>query len=181
MIHQQGIEGNDYHGVLLYDLHSSYTEMFQDPTWRPGFARSFTVVDFWQVDETGGFVTVKADKLIAEYNGFIDPQLGFGSLYSVHGSIADHRKLFTEFATACNEGPIGGDDDTFDYWPSAMDMLEVYARDLAKLGWTSGVGDLRGIAQSHMEVMEWEDEAARLMDLAAEDLVNDSGMSHHRA
>lgn len=64
------------------------------------------------------------------YNGHYEPEM---SLWLIQGSIENLARIWAAFHATLVEGPSGGDDDSFDYWPAAVDMLITFAHDLVEL------------------------------------------------
>jgi hypothetical protein len=56
------------------------------------------------------------------------------TLWIIQGNLGELCALQMEFAQMLMGGPRGGDDDTFDYWPNAFEMLITLTEDLIALG-----------------------------------------------
>lgn len=163
-----------HHQIVLYEYFGEYLSMLHNPTWRPGYARSFVVLDFGQFEDLGIPVKI-AEEIIGYlpshvqdmYEEFSDGEMAGGYVFLVSGKIDDHRKLFLEMMKELYPGPQGGDDDTYDYWPGAMETFEIYALQLYEL--TKDLRYLQALADTaHLcrHVDEWgEDHAPRLKQL----------------
>lgn len=57
----------------------------------------------------------------------------FTTVYKTHGSFDAHVQLLREFTKVVFTDETGGDDDTYDYWPTAIGMCRSIATDLDKL------------------------------------------------
>jgi hypothetical protein len=158
-----------YHEVILYEYFGEYLGMLHDHKWRPGFARSFLVIDFSHAQDVGLKVdTSELPQHVKDMRGgFIDgAEMDGGYLFLVSGKIEDHKSLFCEMVQELIEGPQGADDDTFDYWPGAMETLEMYAKELFELSNDYFYYEqLVEVATKNKDVMEWEESAERIVEL----------------
>lgn len=59
------------------------------------------------------------------------------NIWQVRGSVGEIGNLILYFSQMLMGGPLGGDDDTFDYWPNAFEMLIELVRDYLTItgGW----------------------------------------------
>jgi hypothetical protein len=53
-----------------------------------------------------------------------------GHVWELHGDQSQLVYIFRAFTSSIFSRETGGDDDTFDYWPNAVDMSQQMARDL---------------------------------------------------
>lgn len=99
--------------------------------------------------------------LETKYNGYYDPRM---NLWLLQGSKGQLTSVFDNLAQTLMGGPGGADDDTFDYWPNAFDMLVALAHDLIDLGvsssWISGTVDrvVNSAIALQGPLVEWEAE-----------------------
>lgn len=154
-----------YKDVLLYSLHpgEGYDALFRDPKYRKGFARSFLTIDFYHMHQAGLEVNPQWNTLLGDQFSYLE--YTDGCLYTVSGDMQAHAALFLEFFHDLVKGPQGGDDDTFDYWPGAVDMFIQYAADLTDLGNDSVLALCRELGRRNKDVMEFEDMADMLINL----------------
>lgn len=147
-----------YHEVVLYEYFGEYLAVLHDPKYRHGYARSYVVADLFHGTEAGikydisqlpGYITDHVNTFTGDVDG--------GYIFTVHGELDDHKKLFDEMADELQEGPQGGDDDVYDYWPGAIDCLEDYARELYELSKDDHYKRrMLDINSRNLEVDEWE-------------------------
>jgi hypothetical protein len=121
-----------YLDVTLYEYHGEYLSVLHNPTYRPGFARSFMAVDLSHASDIGLAVDTTdlpahIREAISVYGNGNGEYLG-GYIFLVSGEAAGHKALFTELWQEVMDGPQGGDDDVFDYWPGAVDCVFMYAK-----------------------------------------------------
>lgn len=156
-------DGEHYKGILLYSLHpEGYDDMFYTPKWRSGFARSHTIADFYHMNEVGLEIPSSWEEKLQGIGSFMDTT--FGNLFFVSGTVQDHVALCNEFFQSLKDGPHGGDDDTYDYWPAATEMFEDYCRDIAN--WNKSILALcRELGRNNQNVDEWEEQAKILINL----------------
>jgi len=64
------------------------------------------------------------------YNGYYQDSM---YLWRIQGGPTELAFVYHDLAQQLMGGPRGADDDTFDYWPNAFDMLYVLAQDLIAL------------------------------------------------
>jgi len=134
MILDNSLEAHGYARIILCDYHKEY------PIPHPKL-RGHTVVDLIynadEVQEVQTFLGMPKpdelepfDGLDIRYNGYYGPGM---SIWLIQGSLENLIAIFYDFARTLKEGPIGGDDDSYDYWPNAMEMLLTFAMDLEEL------------------------------------------------
>jgi hypothetical protein len=58
------------------------------------------------------------------------PDDGWGTIWKIQGTLKQLEYLYAKHCDVMFTGPIGSDDDTYDYWPSGMDMAFDLAIDL---------------------------------------------------
>lgn len=149
-----------YFTIPLFEYHGEYLQTLHDPKRRPGYARSFVVLDLFHLNDLG--ISVNLENVPMDLEAQIDSynqgaqQMG-GYLFCVTGTEPEHRKLFDELIDELAPGPQGADDDVFDYWPSAMECLEMYARTMYSRTKVSHYKVMIGrIATLNKDVPEWD-------------------------
>lgn len=157
-----------YHDIVLFEYFGEYFSLLHNSEFRPGFARSFLLVDLEHCQEVG--LTVQGiEKLPQGVCDLIDAynqgaEILGGYLFFLSGAIDDHRRLFNEMFTELLPGPQGGDDDTFDYWPGAVETLFLYAKELYGLtGHSHYKVSMGRLAVRNRTVPEWEEVAEGLL------------------
>lgn len=135
--------------VLLYDMHGEYSGGLTALPYGTGvdFLRCEIVWDFSAIIDAASAVRASeswdsidadvCDAFCKLFPGGLDEQLGVnvgsGMLWKIWGSKPESlERAFDHLLEVTNIQP-SGDDDTFDYWPSAMRMLRVFAVDLDEL------------------------------------------------
>lgn len=124
----------DYHGGE-YPLPDSKQPW---PGWKAEVIYSYSNLSGLVGEELADQV----DEAIVEMFSKASPGHGdrCGDLWSVCGTYGEVRDCFVEFAADVMGGPVGADDDTYDYWPNAFGMAQQMAEDLDKL-WPEGKCD----------------------------------------
>jgi hypothetical protein len=71
---------------------------------------------------------------------FGDPDEGNGwqKLIAIRGTLLSIKSAYLDFAAIVASGPSGGDDSTYDYWPSAVRLCQDWARDLDEITGRTG-------------------------------------------
>jgi hypothetical protein len=152
----------------IADMHGEYVLPTDAPKTEEGFrARISCVINYSALEELMG------EEETTEYLLHMPKKLQdvYGSemvdVWSLAGSYNQLLWVFNEFAHSLFANETGGDDDTFDYWPSAMTVAWQIACDLDE---AVPEGDVRGLlkigysafVQEFGEVMEytpdWENE-----------------------
>jgi hypothetical protein len=116
-----------YATVLVCDIHKEYplaapATVLWDPNELNGLCEAFNVSDKPVHDF--------ADTVLKPHvEGFDD----WASVWRIRGDLNTIRSVFDQLAQDLMGGPRGADDDTFDYWPNAFDMLISMAKDLITL------------------------------------------------
>lgn len=149
--------------VHLFDYHAEYLGQLYDRGWRPGFARCFVILDLDLAEEAGIKVDLSELPHVQEAANIY----GFGGhVILVTGDLDAHKSLFCEMVQELIEGPQGADDDTFDYWPGAMETLEMYAKELFELSNDYFYYEqLVEVATKNKDVPEWDEESQRIIEL----------------
>lgn len=122
-----------YHVLLVVDYHREYTliepaEVIWDHHLIEETMRAFDVTD---VDLNMTRAMLFRD-LPRRYNGAYDTG-DVVTLIRIQGDVNALARVYEDLAQQLMGGPRGADDDTFDYWPNAFDMLYVLAQDLVSL------------------------------------------------
>jgi hypothetical protein len=122
-----------YHVLLVVDYHREYplvepAEILWDHDHLEDAMRAFNVTD---VDLNMVRAMIFKD-LPRRYNGAYDTG-DIVTMYRIQGDVATIQRVYEDLAQQLMGGPRGADDDTFDYWPNAFDMLYVLAQDLINL------------------------------------------------
>jgi hypothetical protein len=133
MIIEDRIKEFNYASILVADYHQEYplggiAQVIWDPNAIEEVMRALRVTD---VDLTMTCAMLFRD-LPSRYNGGYDHNDTM-LLYRIKGSPDKIEEVFQDLAQQLMGGPRGADDDTFDYWPNAFDMLYVMAQDLIAL------------------------------------------------
>ena len=152
-----------YQDILLYSLHNGegYDSMFEVRHPEQDRARSFIVADFFHLHEAGLDCPPEWNEKLKKIDSFSDTD--FGVLYLVSGKVQQHINLLKDFYAAIKDGPRGGDDDYYDYWPGAVEMFVDYARDLAN--WNkSTLALVRQLGRHNKDVSEFEETAQILIN-----------------
>lgn len=149
---------NTEHGltICLFDFHQEYLW----PVPQNSRVRCRTVVDFSLLAE----LCKKRDRAIAAAlmvaipravfdNGGGDCEFGAVSeLYGTHDDLAEYLWQCADLLFADGDTP-SGDDDTYDYWPKSLDVLQTFARDLdSATGTTRLLDKLRRRYLAHLVV-----------------------------
>lgn len=73
------------------------------------------------------------------------------TIYKTHGSYALHLEMLHQFTKQIFLSATGGDDDTFDYWPTAIGIARQLAKDLDEImATTIHTDDLYSAYQSYV-------------------------------
>lgn len=147
--------------ILLWSGHTGegYLSPLLDGAYKPDLPRRFVLLDLDQLEEMP-FIRIEDE----DVPSWMDAS--FGTLVHISGTDAEMKNLFDLIADAVEDGPQGADDDTFDYWPSAVDAVEVFAKDMFSTTRDSHyMARLGMIAAKNKEVMEFEDNAERIIKL----------------
>jgi hypothetical protein len=132
-----------YATLLIADYHLEYPLEGPDGAriellWHP-FQLAETATRLGVEGESDVFVEEITRKMFpnleAEYNGHYDQSM---NLWHVQGKPGELLAVFNDLAQALMGGPVGADDDTYDYWPGAFDMLITMAEDLITLEAAAG-------------------------------------------
>lgn len=134
MIIEDRIEEFNYAVLLVADYHAEYplsgkAQVIWDPNAIEAVMGLLNVTD---VDLTMTCAMIFKD-LPSRYNGGYDHNDTM-MLYRIQGNMSELTLVYQDLAQQLMGGPRGADDDTFDYWPNAFDMLYVLAQDLITLG-----------------------------------------------
>jgi len=121
-----------YASLLVCDYHGEYplqgvARCIYDPYEVDQVMQALNVTD---VNLTMTTSMVFKD-LSSRYNGYYDDH---ARLMLVRGNPQQINQVYEDLASQLMGGPRGADDDTFDYWPGAFDMLYVMAQDLIAIG-----------------------------------------------
>jgi hypothetical protein len=133
MIIEDRVKEYNYATILVADYHQEYplggiAQVIWDPNAIEEVMRLLNVTD---IDLTMTCAMLFRD-LPARYNGGYDHNDSI-LLYRIKGTVAKIEEVFQDLALQLMGGPRGADDDTYDYWPNAFDMLYVMAQDLIAL------------------------------------------------
>lgn len=117
-----------YATVLVCDIHKEYpltapAIVVWDPNELSALCEALNVSDY-PVHQFADHV------LKGHVEGFDD----WASVWMIRGSLDKIHAVFDHLAQDLMGGPRGADDDTYDYWPNAFEMLVSIAKDLIKLG-----------------------------------------------
>jgi len=133
MIIEDRIKEFNYATILVADYHREYplngvAQVIWDPDSIEAVQAALNITD---IDLTMTCAMLFRD-LPSRYNGGYDHNDAI-MLYRIKGSASEIDAVYQDLAQQLMGGPRGADDDTFDYWPNAFDMLYVMAQDLIKL------------------------------------------------
>lgn len=122
-----------YHTLIVADYHMEYPlQGVARIMWDPdAIEEVMTALNVTDVNLNMTCSMLFGD-LPRRYNGGYPTNDG-ATLYRIHGTYAELNRVYDDLAQQLMGGPRGADDDTFDYWPNAFDMLFVLAQDLIKL------------------------------------------------
>jgi hypothetical protein len=172
MILQDVLERYGYAQLLIADYHLEYPlephpNTRVDLVWQPGSVENIGYLldpeqDAMAVDDkVKAFEEVMFGPLIEKYGMHYEPGM---NLWLLQGSLSGLAGVFDRHAQNLMGGS-GGDDDTFDYWPNAFEMLMMMAQDLIDLGHKSPqylIGQVERVITSAIAVngplKEWEAE-----------------------
>jgi hypothetical protein len=170
MILENTIEKWGYASLLVADYHLEYP--LSNPAtivWNPHDLHTISYIlrngnEEVDYDEIAKGLFRGLDK---RYNGYWDPHM---CLWQIRGSMTEIYTVFSDLAKQLMGGPQGADDDTFDYWPNAYEMLIVLAKDLIELGYHYPKGVLATVDHVvktalaiHGPFVEWEAESVPAM------------------
>jgi len=146
--------------ILLFDYFGEYyADSLYSRRYEYGVARTLIVIDFDQAWEA------KLEVDISELPGYIKDTIETykgetmgGTLFCVSGQEEiEFYRLFLQMVSTVENGPMGGDDDTFDYWPGAIETLSQFAEQLyAEFGERKYIKIVKDLAQRNEMVPEWE-------------------------
>lgn len=128
MIIENSLEKHGYAKLLIQDYHLEYP--LQEPArvvWDPFELE--TVAEALQPGINFQNTVATAGRTI--FGNDYDPQ---ANLWLIQGNLEQLMRVYDAHAQALMGGPAGGDDDTFDYWPGAFEMLYDLGADLLRLG-----------------------------------------------
>lgn len=148
--------------LLLWSGHTAegYLNRLLTGTYEQGFPRRSVAIDFDVLDSDIPWITITDE----DVPSWVDRT--FGTLVHISGTDAEHRHLWDTLADGIEDGPQGADDDTFDYWPAAVDALEVYAKDMYSVTKDPHyMARLGLIAAKNADLQEFEDNAQRIITL----------------
>jgi hypothetical protein len=138
MIQENALDLHGYATLILCDGHGEYP--LPHPKGSLSHYRVELFYDAFEVDRLREHLdlTNAYDEsfapfpgLQAKYNGHYEPG---HDIWMLRGDVAYLMGVYHAYALIVEEGPsCHSDDDCFDYWPSAMDMLIVLAKDIAEL------------------------------------------------
>lgn len=133
MIIEDRVKEYNYATLLVADYHQEYplqgcAQVIWDPAAIESVQAALNITD---IDLTMTCAMLFRD-LPSRYNGGYDHNDSI-MLYRIKGNLNQIEEVFTDLAQQLMGGPRGADDDTFDYWPNAFDMLYVMAQDLIAL------------------------------------------------
>lgn len=138
MILENSIDLHGYATLIVCDGHGEYP-LPSLPDY-PSHYRTEVIYSSFEVDnlrEHLGLGNVNREPFAplpgmqTKYNGYYEPGM---DVWMLRGSIDYLMSVYHAYATIVQEGPsCHSDDDCFDYWPSAMDILIVLAKDIAAL------------------------------------------------
>jgi hypothetical protein len=123
----------NYHVLLVADYHQEYAlaapaEVLWDPNLIEGVMTALNVTDI-DLNMTSSMLF---GDLPRRYNGGY-PTNDSATIIRIQGDFATLNRVYEDLAQQLMGGPRGADDDTFDYWPNAFDILYVLAQDLINL------------------------------------------------
>jgi len=132
MILEDSRTEHGYARLILVDAHREYH--IPHPSSKR-HTKVELIYDSFEVGEVRSFLGFRDDfepfpGLDVAYNGYYGPDM---SIWLLQGSVEDLGTIYHHFALSLEQGPSGGDDDCYDYWPGAMDMLIAFAKDMKKL------------------------------------------------
>lgn len=122
-----------YETLWIYDLHAEYTYKLEkdQETWHVSMIYSYYDLE----SLVGEDLIDKIDEAVGKV--FDDYEKGYwfeqGHVWRIRGKYKDLYDCFIKFAADVMGGPIGADDDIYDYWPNAFGMAQQMAEDLDRL------------------------------------------------
>lgn len=128
---EQVVGGSGRYRLLITDNHTEYplpdpeTIGKLDCMYEP---KMTIVVDQYMLEELTGDDRLVA-RLIEALPEGVDKG-GIGYLWAIDATEAQIKAIFAAFMDSIFARETGGDDDTFDYWPNAIDMAQQIALDL---------------------------------------------------
>jgi hypothetical protein len=133
MILENAIDQHGYARLILCDAHGEYPIPVPKTQGHTRVSVIYNAFEVQELRERLGRKNEDFEPFIGldhAYNGYYDPNM---DVWLIQGSVRDLTTIYHHFAMLLEEGPTGSDDDCYDYWPNAMDMLMVFARDMAEL------------------------------------------------
>lgn len=168
----------EYYVLYLTEYHGEYpidADIYRTPLKTNGFsARVECIWNGFEVGEAARAFGGDEDSITSSDDDKMEPMLfpdlrktpedpAIGHIYRLQGDLTQLNDIFTRYLREVGNGPSGGDDDTFDYWPSAFEMLWAFAKDLDKInGNKAATDDVRAAFRKILKKgnnLEWaEDE-----------------------
>ena len=116
-----------YATVLVCDIHKEYpltapATVLWDPNDLTSLCEALNVSD--------APVHQFADQVL---KGHVEGFDNWASIWQIRGNLDQIQAVFLQLAQDLMGGPRGADDDTYDYWPNAFEMLVSIAKDLINL------------------------------------------------
>lgn len=158
----------NYMDIVLYNYHGEYLSVLHNPAWVPERARAFIACNLNAMEDADLKLDLNTlpDVIRPLWDAFnTGAEIPGGYIITVHGTPKEHRVLFDLMLEDLMPGPQGADDDTFDYWPGAVETLELYAHQLWDITHDSHYKVAMGrLATQNSDVPEWDDSALALIE-----------------